>query len=57
MMRQPIHSVIALVGVLLLSPLLLMLAVQFAYLADYYNSRPERTRCLTYPFAPCWTKL
>ena len=37
--------------------LVVMLATQFAYLANTYNARPDYKRCLVYPFAPCWRKL
>jgi hypothetical protein len=37
--------------------LLLMLAIQVAYLTRTYSARPKATRCLTYPIAPCWRRL
>jgi hypothetical protein len=37
--------------------LLLLLAAQAAHMSLAYNSRPEETRCLAYPLAPCWRRL
>jgi hypothetical protein len=37
--------------------LLVMLAVQAAYLTRTYDIRPKAARCLTYPFSSCWRRL
>lgn len=37
--------------------LLLMLAVQMAYLKRTYDARPKENRCLTFPISPCWRRL
>jgi hypothetical protein len=37
--------------------LFLLLAAQAAYMSQTYNARPEASRCLTYPLAPCWRRL
>ena len=37
--------------------LVLMLLVQLAYLKRTYDVRPKETRCLAFPFAPCWRRL
>jgi hypothetical protein len=34
-----------------------LVAIQSAYGISYFRARPAETRCVMYPFAPCWTKL
>ena len=37
--------------------LVTLLLIQGAYVVMYYRGRPADTRCILYPFAPCWTRL
>lgn len=37
--------------------LMALILVQAAYSVTYYRARPPETRCIVYPFAPCWTRL